>query len=229
MRKLLYILLFLSTASFSQGVYRGRPLQRQFISEGDSYSNLKAGTTAPNTADYNGYYLVQSIYDSIRATRTLAFTSLALSGRKMSEINTAKSTAIIPYLRYNDVVFLEAGSNDIGTDSAYALTVYNNLTSYSTSVRATGAKLVLCTIIARDYNGTDPAYVMTRIDSVNALIRTNQASICDALCDIAANSNFDQKSDTSNTTYYETDKAHPKTAGWNIWISLAVSTLNSIL
>jgi hypothetical protein len=58
---------------------------------------------------------------------------------------------------------------------------------------------------------------MDRINDYNTLIRANYSG--QSLCDLAANSHFDEKSDADDATYYQ-DKLHLMQTGQDLVISL---------
>lgn len=174
-----------------------------------------------------GHFIPVSVYDAVRSGRTLAYTSLALAGRTQTQINAALGTNISPRARYNDVVVLWEGTNDMYLNDLSGADAYANLVTYRNAVIALGAKLVVCTVIARDYVDDDPD-LMDRIDAYNVLVRNN-SGLFTAVCDLAANAAFDTRADASNTTYYNADKIHQAQGGQDLVITLLTPVVEGIL
>ena len=204
-------------------VISGSRKQRKLVFQGNSLFNTGVNHTT------NGLrYTTLGIYDNIRAVKTFAYFDYSVAGADQVDINALISTQITGRLNQNDIVVIWEGTNDLAHDNALTgQAAYNNLVTFSTAVRDQGAKLVICTAIARDLAG-DAADLMTRIGDYNTLIRNNQSSICDALCDLGANANFDQRADCANTTYYDSDKLHLVQGGQDLTISLITTTIQSI-
>lgn len=194
--------------------------QRKIIFEGNSLFNL-----GPNTSSVqNGHYIPSTVYAGLTG-RIFAYTSLAISARTQTQINTDVSTAIIPIVRPNDIIVLWEGTNDINLNALTAAQAYSNLTTYASTVRALGAKLVVCTVIARDQVG-DPGDLMTRIDSYNALIRASSGTF-DVICDLAADASFDTRADASSSDY-TADKLHLATTGQAKVVALLITSINTL-
>lgn len=203
----------------------GKPRHRQIIFEGNSLSNH--GPFAEGL-QLNGHYVPINTYAAILGATPLTFSSLAVSGRTQTQINAAVATALNPVIRKNDIVVIWEGTNDMAVNVLSGADAYANLVTYSTAVRALGAKLVIATVIARDYV-TDRADLMTDIAAYNTLVRNNQAAICDAMCDLGADPVFDTRADASNSTYYNSDKIHLSTGGQNKAVTLLSATITTIL
>jgi len=204
-------------------IYRGISTAQKLFTEGNSLMNWSL-----NHLVINGRYVSYGIYNSVRVGRRLSLVDYGTSSQNQTEINAALSSRITPFFKIPDVIFLWEGTNDMYTNGLTGLQAYNNLVTYSTIVRNLGAKLVVATVIARDYS-TDPADLMDRINDYNTLVRANQSSICDGLCDLALDSHFDTRADASNTTYYHADKLHIVQAGQDLVISMASTSILSVI
>jgi hypothetical protein len=222
---LLSVLLCLVVAfTFSQSAIRGFPRQRNIIFEGNSLSNFNS-----NSSVLNNHYVPRGIYDNQTGTyHPLAFTSFAISGRNQTQINASITSNIAPLCKKNDVIFLWEGTNDLNTNALSAAAAYANVVTYIQTVQGYGAVVIVGTVLARDFTG-DAADLMTRIDSYNALVRSGAATYGYTVCDLAADPLFDTRADASNATYYNGDKLHQTTAGQDRVITLASTTMGTVL
>lgn len=198
-------------------------VQKQVFFEGNSLFNNRAGVNASG-----GYYCAIKTYQNSAATKDIVFFSRAIGGQTQTQINANIATKITPFVRRGDVIVLWEGTNDLSVNALTGAQAYANLVTYANTVRALGAKLIICTVIARDFT-TDAADLMDRIDDYNELVRANQSSICDALCDLAADPLFDTRADASNTTYYLADKLHQTQVGQDYIAGLISTTLNTLV
>lgn len=197
--------------------------QRKLIFEGNSLSAF-----AVNSSFANGYYIPQAVYTNVKATHLpLVYTCLAISGRNQTQINTDIETNIRPIAAPGDIIVLWEGTNDMYTNGLSGAVAYANLVTYINTVKTYGARVVVCTVIARDY-ALDRADLMTDVDSYNNLVRSNASSLGITVCDLAADPLFDTRADASNGTYYNGDKIHQATAGQDQMITLMTTTLNLI-
>lgn len=116
------------------------------------------------------------------------------------------------------VVYL--GTNDITSGGSAAATL-DRIAACCQSARREGFKVVVANMISRTGQETGK-------NALNALINANYAKWADALADLGANANIGADGACNNTTYFQTDKVHPTTAGQQIVadiISAAVNTL----
>ena len=104
-----------------------------------------------------------------------------------------------------DIVVLFAGTNDIALGTS-AATVYANLTTIIDSLQAEGFEVFVCTLI--DRNDLGSGFDTTRA-ALNTLINSNTAG-ADGVIDLFADSRL---SDASNSTYFQADALHLKSAG----------------
>lgn len=203
-------------------ITKGIPRQRQIFFEGNSLFARATGGSVDN-----GHFIPVSIYDAVRSGRTLAYRSLAIAGRTQTQINSSLSTNILPHARYNDVIVLWEGTNDMYVNDLSGAAAYANLVTYRDAVVALGAKLVVCTVIARDYVDDD-ADLMDRIDAYNALVMAN-SSLFTAVCALHQDAAFNARADASNLTYYNADKIHQAQGGQDLVVTLLTPVVSGIL
>lgn len=201
----------------------GNYRQRKLVFQGNSLFN-----TGVNHVTNGLRYTTLAIYDNIRAVKTFAYFDYSVAGADQLDINALISSQITGRLSASDIVTIWEGTNDLAHDNALTgQAAYNNLVAFCSAVRNQGAKLVVCTAIARDLAG-DAADLMTRIGDYNTLVRNNQSSICDALCDLGANANFDARADCANGTYYAADKLHLVQGGQDLTVSLITTSIQTL-
>lgn len=170
---------------------------RQVVFEGDSIT--VSGTAGSQYPDVTINTLGRAAND---------YANLGASGQSLSTILTNAPTAVIPYLNAGDVVCLFAGTNDIklgATNSA----VYDNTVSYCALARATGAKVVVFTIMKRtDYDPTMEGYRA----AFNSALRSGWNGFADGLAD-TGNETTHPELDFSATPANFSDGIHPTDAG----------------
>lgn len=205
----------------------GYPRQRNLIFEGNSLFNGAADGSE------NGHYITKSLYDNFKASYNIAMYDYSVFGRTNTLIFSEITTHINPLLKKNDVIVYWEGTNDMKVNSLTGTQSFANLVSYLTVVNTTGAKIIVCTVIARDYQGVnpDPAALMdTYIPQYNTLVRNNAATYGYTVCDLAADPKFDQRADANNATYYRaSDATHLVQAGSDAVIALINTTLTTVL
>lgn len=223
MRNILYILILLCQIGFSQG--GGSCSQKRIFFEGNSLTNLASLTTTPTLAEYNNNYVARIIYDSLRVLKNICYQSYAISGRTGTQILT--DSVSIPYLKKDNIVIYWEGTNDIYVNGLTGQQAFDKLTPFVSSALKRGAKIIVCTSLARDYS-LDNGTVLSRIGDYNTLIRNN-TSLGYTLCDLGALSQFNDRSDCSNTTYYVPDKLHLMKAGSDIIIAYLLTFIKPLL
>lgn len=202
--------------------------QRTIFFEGNSLFALKSISATPTTGDYGGEYITSTVYANFISGRQLNYCSLALEARNGTQILASAPTAIVPFIKANDIIVYWEGTNDMYTNSLTGAQAWANVTSYLTLVQQYAPKIIICTVIARDYS-LDPAGLMnTEIPAYNTLVRNN-TSLGYTLCDLANDPLFDARADASNATYYCGDKLHLITAGQNQIITLIQNIITSII
>lgn len=202
-------------------LYYGPSGQKMVWFEGDSLLSRYPLTTPESDINFT----CRTAYDTIRASTPSGVTILSLGGQFMSTINTNKGTDIIPYIKAGHIVVVLAGTNDLGTGAATAAQLYALMISFRDSVRATRAKIVMCTIPARDFSG-DSVGLLTAISDTNALI--NNSGDFDAVANLWGNANLNTRAGCSNGTYYHTDKLHLVSGGSNLVASIISTAVLSV-
>lgn len=197
-----------------------RPRKLHFI--GNSLFAMNQNSTASRA-----HYVPSQIYENVK-NGIINFSSIAVSGRTQTEINSSLSTDTLPHIIKGDIVVMWEGTNDITTNNLTGAQAYANLVMACNQIRVTGAKLVLFTAISRG-DTANTALTQTRISDYNALILANQSSICDALYNPFADSRFNTVAATNDTTYYVTGKVHPTSTGQNILINGGTLAIQSII
>lgn len=199
---------------------------RKVLWEGNSLSNVNMNNTAGN-----GFYIPTTTFNNVKAIvsdRLSTLTNLAIGGRTQTQINADIDTNIVPNVSSRDIIVLWEGTNDLYANSLSGNEAFDNLVSYRNEVKKYGVKLMVATVIARDY-ATDPADLMARIGVYNSLVKAQDGILFDAVCRLDEDPLFDQRADASNTTYYNADKLHQATAGQNRVITLMTESLLSIV
>jgi lysophospholipase L1-like esterase len=196
--------------------------QQKIVFEGNSLLARASGGALDG-----GHYTPSTVYNNIRSGRVLRYTSLAIAGRNQTQINASLATNITPYIVANDIIVLWEGTNDMYTNGLSGAAAFANVLTYRDAVTALGAKLVVCTVIARDYT-LDAVDLMDRIGAYNTLVRAN-THLFTAVCDLALDSHFDARADASDTNYYNADKIHQSLGGQDLVVSLLTTTLNTLL
>jgi lysophospholipase L1-like esterase len=125
----------------------------------------------------------------------------------------------------NRVVFLMMGTNDLTVGGRTAAQIYADYQTYAANVRASGAKIIVATILPND--AWDATKQTTRND-LNTLIRDNWASFADGFCDFAADPTMGPQSAASDNTLYP-DGLHPSELGHSYLAPLAATAINSLL
>jgi hypothetical protein len=188
---------------------------------------MNTGATSGGSLVTNGHYIPITVYNNVRVGRALRMTSYAVNSRTQTLINNDIGTNILPYIRPGDAIDLWEGTNDFFVNGLTSAQAYANFLTYARTVRSKGAKLMVCSIIARNW-ATDPPDMMTRIGEYNTLLRDNPSEY-DILCDLALEPEFDQIGDTANGTYYLADELHQAVGGQNLVITRKTTSLNTLL
>jgi hypothetical protein len=226
MKKILLtlVLSLIVIGSFSQSAIRGFPRHRNVMFEGNSLSDFSSNSTLAHQ-----FYVPINVFNGVTGTyHPLVFSCFAISGRTQTQINASITTNISPIAKRNDVIIDWEGTNDLYTNALSAADAYTNLLTYISTVKGYGAVVIVGTVLARDYV-SDPADLMTRVDSYNSLVRSGASTYGYTVCDLAADPLFDTRADASNTTYYNADKIHQTTAGQDRVITLMTATLSTVL
>lgn len=205
------------------GLYSGT-YGRKIVFAGDSIFNC----TGVTPIVLGGQYIPTTCYNSLISGRVLMITSFASTGNTLSAIDTNFASKEGVTLRYSDIYVIQAVTNDLGTDLKTAAQAYASLTSICAKARVLGAKIIVCTMPARDKAG-DPADIETQRTDYNNLVIANSPNICDYVCGFGADPVFDTQADCANATYYATDLLHLAIGGSNVEATLLTTTLTTAL
>lgn len=172
------------------------------------------------------------------------YNSLVTNGRKIAYFNYAVGGLPTPQLttdfnskfatlmlQPNDIVVFWEITNDAHnlTTDTNGTQLYNNVVAYCNQAKNAGAKVVVLTGIARDMTGYDDANITDRIFACNALIRANYVNFADRLADVAQLTQFDEKADVANTTYYNGDRVHLTNAGYDLIAGVVQTEIEALL
>lgn len=110
------------------------------------------------------------------------------------------------------------GANDL-TTATTAATIESNIQSWCTGRKATGAKVIICTITPR--TGLTGPQETKRTD-VNTWLNANFSTFADGIVDLAADSRL---SNASNLTYYDSGGTHMTLAGYGVVAQLVTAKI----
>ena len=207
----------------STGLYT----QRRIIFEGNSLFALKSISATPGLADYGGHYIDKTIHTNL-GNAPLCFQSNATEAETGTIILNNAPTITVSQLKYNDIVIYWEGTNDMYVNGLTGAQAWANVTAWLTLVKAKAPKIIICTVISRDYS-LDPAGLMnTEIPAYNTLVRDN-TGLGYTLCDLAIDPLFGTRADASDVRYYCADKLHLITAGQDIAISLITTVAQTLI
>ena len=197
---------------------------RRLIFEGNSlFNRYPSPYIQPD-----GYYIPKRVYALTGARDDqYTFVNFSLSGQTQTLINQELPRRI-KRIQAGDVVVIWEGTNDLFANSLTGAQGFANLLTYIQAVKAVGATVVVCTIIARDAAG-DPAGLMdTEIPAYNSLVNSNAVSVGYTVCDLAADARFNARADASSADY-DADKFNLALAGQNYIATLLTTHLAGIL
>lgn len=128
-----------------------------------------------------------------------------------STLNTFK-------LAGDNIAIVWLGTNDINAVNRTEAQFISDLTTYCSTLKTNGWKVIVCTL--QDF----PNNEATRL-AVNTSIRTNFATYATAIADLGDDARL---SDCTNTTYFTSDQVHLKDAGHQVVASIIDSVLASV-
>lgn len=199
-------------------------LNQNIFWEGNSLSSYSVNSGA-DTYTLNQFYIPMNTYNNIRTGHRVGIYNLSISGRNQTQINADIATKIAPWIKTNDICVVWEGTNDMYTNGLSGADAFANLMTYVNTVHEYGAKVVVCTVIARDYV-LDAPDLMDRVDAYNALVRANASSF-ECIADLGADSRFDTRADASNGIYYNADKIHQSAVGQDVVFALITTAINA--
>jgi hypothetical protein len=136
-----------------------------------------------------------------------------------------------------NVMVVAYGTNDLAQmnpangDAANATTVYNDLVTWCGLARATGYKVVICTILPRNNSFTGGQTVTSFEASrllLNAQIVANWATFADGLADYGGDPYIGQLANVTDLTWMN-GNLHPKSRGHAIMSGYVVSAVNGLV
>lgn len=203
----------------------GRRNHRRLIFDGNSLANFSGGNV------FYGQRYPLTCYNSLTQTQPLAYFNYSKGSERTATRTMNFPGQIGPMVRPNDIVVFWEICNEAHdyTEDDNGDILYAHIVTYCNLVRSYGAKIIVLTGIARDMEGYDDADISSRIFACNAQIRSSWTSFCDGVADVGALSMFDQKTDTTNTTYYHTDQTHLTNTGYDTIASTVATVVQTFL
>lgn len=195
---------------------------RRLIHCSNSLMNYGAGVTTPN-----GHYMSKVVQANIGAAgkKQICGHFLSIPGQPTQFWDNDFNTAVLPFLRTNDVIILWGITGDVASQGSTGAQVYSYTQSFCAKAHAVGTKVAVVSFIARDAAG-DAADLMTRGEDCNVLLRADN-SFCDLFIDVGADPLYNQRADCSDTTYYLSDKLHLTAVSQDYIGGLISTALNS--
>ena len=145
---------------------------------------------------------------------TFGFTAQDMNSvSRLAEINTIGGS--------NAIAIVWIGTNDLSA-SRMAAQVLTDLTAICNSIRSTGTRVIVSTIIA---SSALTAGKETERTTLNSSIVSGYTVFADALCDLAADARL---SNYSDTTYYDVGGVHLKDAGYTVVKDLVTAVYNTL-
>lgn len=176
----------------------------------------------------DGYYIPKRVYALTGARdEQYTFVNFSISSQTQTIINVELARRI-KRIQSGDVVVIWEGVNDLFANSLTGAQGFANLLTYIQAVKAVGATVVVCTIIARDKAGDAAGLMNTEIPAYNSLVNSNAVSEGYTVCDLAADARFNARADASSADY-NADKFNLSLAGQNYVAGLITTHLATIL
>lgn len=153
--------------------------------------------------------------------------NLGIRGQSADQFDTTNydiQVAPMSITRYpKNIAVLWLGTNDIKNFAKDENQTYASIKNGWAKLRAKGFKIVAITCLPRNDAGFD----VTRL-AYNVLIKSD-ASLYDALADVAADANIGDLADTTNPTYYEAAGVHLTNAGYAIVAGIVGTAVAGLL
>ena len=215
---------YLSRYSVTSNAHKTRPV---IVCDGDSLTYGEVATSITDADSYPGQMaalldvpcrIINLGYSG--QTSAQAHADFAAQGQKYR----AKQALNIAVLWY--------GSNDLGGNggSISAASLHSNMTTLVSDYRSAGYdKIIVLTVLPRTYAG-DPGDYETKRQDYRALVVPGlggDSCGADAVVDIAAKTTIGDSGDQNNTTYYNADTVHLKTAGYAIVAQAVADVINT--
>jgi lysophospholipase L1-like esterase len=200
------------------------------VPTGDSLTygqNASSGQGTCTGTVYPGVLMTQ-----LQGTNSFyACTNTGVAGQTMATMLANASSVMLPaYDGTKDlnIAIVQGCTNDIGAGTS-AATCWANTSSYITTLKGYGYKVVLQTITPSSYSGYISNFNTVR-DQYTYLERSNWKGLADAFSDTAADSRIGWDGNENNTTYYNgTDKTHLTDVGYAIDAAYPTQAVQSII
>ncbi|MBB4230057.1 GDSL-type esterase/lipase family protein [Rhizobium mongolense] len=198
------------------------------VAEGDSLTD-GSGTTDPATKNYP-YVAMSALSDGPEYT----LDNISTGGIKADDISNnfdSRGAAAFDVEADLNVFTLLAGSNDRGSGASYER-IYRDLRKILRKAKDAGYQRRLIGTIISDDTGDPPYQEWSANDiELTQYIRDywNSDLDADGLFDLAADSHFDEVSDTFDTLYYNSDRVHPTDLGSSVLASIYAPALNTAI
>lgn len=210
----------------------------QYVVNGLNIWSAYAGTLATKAVIIDGNSFTQAgvyvdkFYSYYLANNTISDFTQGLTGIRMSTM-LSNFPSTIGKIRLNSyskkVLFVWELTNEMQASGNDVDVTYNSLVDYCNLARTTfgtDLKIIVGTCLPRKGSSAiTPALRQNPLDlydtsTLNGRIRTNYATFCDALADVASDATMGVDSGgvagvgEMNTTYYTADQIHPTTVGY---------------
>lgn len=209
-------------SSLSQAIYPARTSKR-IIFDGNSLSNQSENGLV------GGQRYPLQVYESIKPLhKQIGYFNYSIGSRRTQTLTSEFDTKVLPSCQPGDIiVFWEITNNahDL-VDDTEGTALFANVVAYCDQVRNHDLICVCLTGIARDMPSFDDANITSRIIACNNLMRADPSSFCDLLVDVGALTQFDSKADTTNTTYYNSDRTHLTNTGYDLIATTVFNEMN---
>lgn len=229
-----------SVATFFNGdifeviVYK-HALSRTEMTQIDKYLKAKynvgngANVTAIGDSLTRGYTYTESSYPKQMADllgTSLDVVNSGIDSKTLTSMLTEGVDLVDNVNRQNvqNILLVWAGTNDIGTGST-AVQTHDRLVAYCKARRLAGKKVIVATCIDRLWTtGSDAIRT-----AYNDLILANWRSYSDGLAHYAGDPVLGVVGASNNTTYYNADKLHLKTAGYGRAAAIGAEAVREVM
>ena len=207
MKNILLVIILLLNFSLKSQFAKPSLVTKKIVFDGNSlfqYGDDKLGMTRTPLTAYG-----------LLPTPKRVYYNFSIGGRQTSTLTSEFDTKIAPYVNAGDMVILWEITNSahyrIGDNLGD--TLYNEVVAYCNKAKSYGLSVYVVTGIPRYMTGFDDINITSRINACNAKIRTNWATFCDGIIDIASTPTFSSTTSYTNTLIYEPDQTHLKNRG----------------
>lgn len=218
-----FIFLFFSCHSQEKNAISGggESKQNKIFFEGNSILNFDGSASKIE----NNFYISRKVTTLLIADGiNCVVTDRSISGLKDQDIIISFPVTTAPDIKYrnNNIVVYWELYNDLKFDDA--ATVISRATTLIALIKATGAKLIVCDMIATNAVGLRAGFQDDRV-TVNTWVSENSVALGYTYCPLSTLTHLANQADADNTTYY-IDKSHPTVTGNDI---IATAIYNEII